>query len=104
MWKFPWVSRERLEEAECRLTASDAERQRLLDLLLSGAVPDRTKQIQQAAAAAYVGGIAGTEHLEEIDNDSKQPVPFSTPFDRVLDRFGTTFGKGPIPAKFRARV
>jgi hypothetical protein len=104
MWKLPWVSRERLEEAERRLEASDVERQRLLDLLLSGVVPDRTKQIQQAAAAAYAGGIAGTERLEEIDNDLNQPVPFSTPFDRVLDRFGTTFGKGPIPAKFRARV
>ena len=104
MWKFPWVSRERLEEAERRLTASDAERQRLLDLLLAGAVPDRTKQIQQAAAAAYAGGLAGTEKMEEIDNESCQPVSFTTPFDRVLDRFGTTFGKGPIPAKFRARV
>lgn len=104
MWKIPWVSRERLEEAERRLAASDTERQRLLDLLLSGAVPDHAKQVQQAAADAYAGGIAGTERLEEIDNDLNQPVPFSTPFDRVLDRFGTAFGKGPIPAKFRARV
>jgi hypothetical protein len=104
MWKLPWVSRERLEETERRLASSDVERQRLLDLLLSGAVPDHTRQIHQAAEAAYAGGIAGTERLEEIDNESNQPVPFSTPFDRVLDRFGTTFGKGPIPAKFRARV
>jgi hypothetical protein len=100
--KFPWVSRERLEEAERRLSASDTERQRLLDLLLSGVIPDRTKQIQQTAA--YASGIAGAEQPDETDNELNQPVPFSTPFDRVLDRFGTTFGKGPIPAKFRARV
>jgi hypothetical protein len=101
MWIFPWVSRERLEETERRLAASDVERQRLLDLLLSGAVPDRTKQIQAVESAEDVNSIS---LAEEIDNGSNHPVPFSTPFDRVLNRFSTEFGKGPIPAKFRARV
>ena len=101
MWKFPWVSRERLEEAERRLAASDAERQRLLDLLLSGAIHDCTKQIQRAPLAEDADGIGPAE---EVDNESNRPVPYSTPFDSVLNRFGTAFGKGPIPVKFRARV
>jgi hypothetical protein len=101
MWKLPWVSRERLEEAERRLVSSDAERQRVIDILLFGAVPDHTKQIQAVESTEDVKSIGPAE---EIDNESCQPVSFTTPFDRVLTRFDGAFSRRPKPAQFKARV
>ena len=107
---FPWVSRERLAEAQKRLEAADAERTRLLDLLLAGAVPDRRREIAVAGADSLRadGRETGTtqESLESETSSPARPVEaFSTPFDRVERRFSQTFPQGAkIPAKFIAKV
>jgi hypothetical protein len=100
--KFPWVSRERLEEAEKRLTAADAERLRLLDLLLGGAVPDRRPVVAQTRTVEP----EIDDGIRPITNNEDQgtQASFSTPFDRVLSRFDAAHKGGKIPVKFQART
>ncbi len=108
--KLPWVSRERLAEAQKRLEAADAERVRLLDLLLGGAVPDRRREI--AGAGVDVSRADGREAgatQEALESGTSSPArqveAFSTPFDRMERRFAQTFPQGAkIPAKFMAKV
>ena len=108
--KWPWVSRERLAEAQKRLDAADAERVRLLDLLLGGAVPNRRQESALAGvdASRADGREAGVtqEAFESGTSSPARPVEaFSTPFDRMERRFAQTFPQGAkIPAKFMAKV
>lgn len=100
--KFPWVSRERLEDAERRLTATDTERLRLLDLVLGGAVPDRREHIRVVEAPQRQ-----TEEVEthaERNPEQGAPASYTTPFDRTQARFRTAFKGGAIPAAFKARM
>ena len=98
--QFPWVSRERLAEAQKRLDAADAERVRLLDLLLDGAAPDRRREI----AAVEMADEAGNASVS-VSVPARPVEAFSTPFDRMERRFAQTFPQGAkIPAKFMARV
>ena len=97
--KFGWVRRERLEAAERqlaqvkeRLAEVSAERQRLLDALLAGKEDpgmSATEASQTESGAAV---------------DSGNMTAYTTPFDRVLNRFGNAFAKGSPPARSRARV
>ena len=99
--QFPWVSRERLAEAQKRLDAADAERVRLLDLLLGGAVPpDRRREIAAVEAADESGNASVS-----VSVPARPVEAFSTPFDRMERRFAQTFPQGAkIPAKFMAKV
>ena len=98
--KLPWVSRERLAEAQKRLEAADAERVRLLDLLLGGAVPDRRRDIAAVEAADESGNASVS-----VSVPARPVEAFSTPFDRMERRFAQTFPQGAkIPAKFMAKV
>ncbi len=98
--QFPWVSRERLAEAQKRLDAADAERVRLLDLLLDGAAPDRRREI----AAVEMADEAGNASVS-VSVPARPVEAFSTPFDRMERRFAQTFPQGAkIPAKYMAKV
>ena len=98
--KFPWVSRERLAEVQKRLEAADVERARLLDLLLSGAAPDKRREIAAVEAADEPGNAS-----ESVSAAARPVEAFSTPFDRVERLFAQTFPQGAkIPAKYMAKV
>jgi hypothetical protein len=104
--KFPWVSRERLDEVQRRLDAAEQERWRLLDLLLpgigiTGSCPPLERLPAEAPATA-----AGTGAEPESETKAPPTVEaFSTPFDRIEKRFERAFQKGTkIPAEFRARL
>ena len=100
--QWPWVSRERFMDAERRCAAVDAERRRLLDLLLSPPVPAeemRAKTVVQRVAEVE------SERATVAVVESAEPIAFSTPFDRVLNRFDAVRqGKGRIPEQYRARM
>lgn len=99
--KFPWVSRERLEDAQKQLGEANAERQRLLDLLLSGAVPDRRQEIEQVNKPV----LTMEQELRAGLHESQGSVtPFTTPFDRLNSNFAKAFPTGGVPAKFKARA
>lgn len=99
---WPWVSRYRLEECERRLTAADAERVRLLDLLLEGGKDKRV--VEPAPRRLEVVRPAPIEEDRGEQPEQGAPISFSTPFDRLESRFGKTFQNGAIPAKFKART
>ena len=97
--KFGWVRRERLEAAERQLAQANerlaevsVERQRLFDVLLTG---KEDPGMQSTEAPQPESGAAG---------DGGNMTAYTTPFDRVLNRFGNAFAKGSPPARFRARV
>lgn len=92
--RFPLVSRERLDLAEKQLADSEAERRRLLDLLLRDTTPVR----RQAATVTEDDGIRAVTSPEE-----GSAVAFTTPIDRVLSRFDQAHKGGKIPAQFKAR-
>ena len=97
--KLPWVSRERLEDAERRLNEANIEKMRYLDMLLGGAVPDRRAEAQAVEAQPVVQEEANEPPAQG------QPEPFSNPFDRLEKRMGTALANGArIPERFRARI
>ncbi len=101
--QFPWVSRERLAEAQKRLEAADAERVRLLDLLLLGERQARRREAVELPTEwpAKEDGNASVS----ASNPARPVEAFSTPFDRVERRFAQTFPQGAkIPAKYMAKV
>lgn len=108
--KWPWVSRERLEDEQRRSAALDAERVRLLDLLLNGAVPaDRvatSRRVPKVAAVEEPGDELADEVAEAVADahPTSGAEGFSTPFDRLHARFGQRFAHGGIPDQFRARA
>lgn len=98
--QFPWVSRQRLEDAERRLTKADEERLRLLDLLLEGGA-ERTRTHTMAAQAEVIP-IDPREKLER----EATPVDveqYTTPFDRIERNFTRALRSGPVSRKFVAR-
>jgi hypothetical protein len=100
-FKWPWVSRYRLEDAERRLTAADQERLRLLDLLLDGR-SDRN-QLRTMVAQSEV---PPSEFREEPESN-QAPVSieqYSTPFDRIEARFEQARKSVGIDKRFMARV
>lgn len=100
---WPWVSRVRLEEAERRLTKAEEERQRYLDMLLAGAVPDRRPEIR---AAERQQERETDEEPEPREAPAEQTAPrsYSNPFDSLEKRFDKTFAGGAVPAQFKARI
>lgn len=101
--QFPWVSRYRLEEAERRLTKVDEERLRLLDLLLDGA-QDRARVQTMVAQVEVAKPVEPTER-EEIEEPAPVNVEqYSTPFDRIEQRFDKARKSGPISRQFAARI
>ena len=104
-FKWPWVSRYRLEEAQQRLTAADQERLRLLDLLLEGN-SDR-ERVRAMAASSEVVSISAEERRLEQEERAAAPTKveqYSTPFDRVEANFDRARKGGVNMAKFVARV
>ena len=104
--KFPFVSRERFEAAE-------AERLRLLELLLGGAprgAQNRIATLTEETLPPQPGTVRAVPRVESgtdsgaAEMDSAAPEPFTTPFDRLDRRFAAAQGKGKIPAEFRARL
>lgn len=83
--KWPWVSRARLEDTERRLAESDAERRKLLNRLL-----DRDESMKMPGRVS-------------IEEDSYNPVPFTTPFDKKIRDFEMAGAKARQP-QFKARV
>ena len=97
--KFGWVRRERLEAAELQLAQANerlaevsAERQRLFDVLLAGPAAPGMQVIEAPQPESSAAG------------DSGNMTAYTTPFDRVLTRFGNAFPKGSPPARYRARA
>jgi len=97
--KFGWVRRERLEAAERQLAQANerlaevsAERQRLFNVLLAG------KEDHGALAPEALQTESGAA------GDNGNMTAYTTPFDRILNRFGNAFAKGSPPARYRARV
>ena len=89
--KLPFVSRERLEDVQRQLLESEAERKRLLDLLLNGtAKPEPIKPAEH------------TEHNTSEENSSL--IPFTTPFDRLEKRVSQALKDGKVPQQFRAKA
>jgi hypothetical protein len=96
LMRWPWVSRERLEDAQREISELKQERRELLDRLL--AEPEK---------------VATTSTIREID-DGLRPVtahkeennilPFSTPFDRMEGRLAGALKSGPVPEKFKAKI
>lgn len=105
MKKFPWVSREHLEDTkqilQARVDTLEAEKKDLLDRLLSGAVPDRRAEVARVNAEPVVN-----DEIRPITPTSEQgaPVSYTTPFDRTLNSFDAAHKNGVIPIKFRARL
>ena len=99
---WPWVSRVRLEEAERRLEEANAERRRLLDLLLEGSA--ERARTREMALRAEVDAM-GTEPDGGAPPPGGSPVlNFSTPFDRLEKRFDQAHAGGRIDKRFKARV
>jgi hypothetical protein len=97
--KLPWVSRERLEDAERRLNEANIEKLRYLDMLLSGAVPDRRVEVRAVEAQPAL-----QEDAAELPAQG-QPEAFGNPFDRIEKRMGQAMANGGrIPIQFRARM
>lgn len=97
--KFPWVSREQHEEAkklmQTRVDELTRDRDRVLDILLSGAVPDRRPEIR---------AVETQERQPEPEPEQGAPQSYTTGFDSVLSRFDQTFRNGKIPDTFKARA
>lgn len=90
--KLPWVSRERLEDAQRQLAESETERKRLLELLL---VKPPVASISR-----------GTQEMKsEKPAETRGPTSYTTPFDQIERRFSEAFKAGEIiPQKFKARI
>lgn len=99
MRPWPWVSRYRLEEAERRWNVVDAERLRLLDLLLGRAAPER-----RVALEAGLPGVEPEDGIRPMGQGSEVSTSFTTPIDRVLARFDQAHRGGRIPVQFKARM
>ena len=80
--RLPFVSRARFEDLQRQLGASGEERRRLLDLLLG----DPNPRPQPAA----------------VEETQPQQQAFTTPIDRVLNRFDRA--SGVDKARFKARM
>jgi len=90
--RWPWVSRELVDELRKQLAASEAERKHLLELLL-----EKPKVVEPPKPVL----VSAPEKTSE-----EAPINFTTPFDRVLTRFDhANIGGGKLPnQKFKARV
>ena len=93
--QWPWVSRYRLEAAEQRLEQVNAERERLLALLLA-----RPEPMQPPPVAA----VEAIQEPVNVEQEQGEPAAFSTPFDRLGNRFEQARKSGTIPAQFKARI
>lgn len=99
---WPWVSREQHEETkklmQNRVDELTRDRDRVLDILLGGAVPDRRPEIRaverQTDDEPETGPAAATEQAQSYAN----------PFDSIEKRFDRAFAGGVIPATFKARM
>ena len=87
--RFPWVSREWLEDVKRQLAKSEAERERLLDLL-----SERIKPTPVPARPVLV------EEDKSRDVAQGTVKGFTTPFDRI----GAKFDKVPTTDKARFLV
>ena len=97
--EWPWVSRHRLEECERRLKAADEERMRYLDLLLEGG-EDR-RRVQTMVRPAEDPNFAS----EPQPPPNNEAIAFTTPFDRIEQRFAQSLAGGQRPnPKFRVRI
>lgn len=103
--KFPWVSREHMEDTQrllqARVEELDAERLRLLNLLLEGAVPARQTPVRATERSIEEQPEPSTDTTTA---EQGTPVAYSTPFDRTKARFNAAHKGGRIPAEFRARM
>lgn len=88
MWHFPFVSRDRLEDVQRLLAESEAERKRLLDLLLPG-VPKEPEPVKIPASAP---------------SKESNMVAFNTPFDRLEKRVSVALKNGAVSQQFRAKA
>lgn len=96
--EWPWVSRLRLTECEQRLEKSEAERLRLLDALLGG---DR----ERAQLKREVSAAEALENEQAEEPESGKVEQFTTPFDRLHQRFRNEHAGGKRPAaQYRARA
>jgi hypothetical protein len=97
MFKFPWVSRYRLEFVEAQLREANAERKELQKLLIEA----RGLSAPGATALKAVENAA----KEQVDEESSTPKPAaSTPFDRIETSAKTALQQGKMPLVFKARI
>jgi hypothetical protein len=99
MKKWPWVSREHLEDTkqlmQQRINELELEKRQLLDRLLARVTPERRMAVApveepEARAAAPIA-------------EQGVPQSYTTPFDRIEARFAAVHKNGVYPEKFRAR-
>lgn len=92
MFKFPWVSRYRLEFVEAQLREANAERLRLQELLLVSRLVNQPPKPVIAPAP-------------EPEEEPSTPKPSaSTPFDRIETSAKTALQQGKMPLVFKARI
>lgn len=91
---WPWVSRERLEYVEAQLAISEAERHRLLGMLLGNEKPSRPHEqpVTAVAQAAEPSEVSG------------KIISFTTPFDSIEERARQAIKIRKMPPTFKARV
>lgn len=93
--QWPWVSRARLSDMELRFNQEQAERIRLMNLLMEDK-PAGGREAEIKAAEADDG-------IRPIVPESQGTIEgFNTPFDRLNVRFEQAKKSG-IDKKFRAR-
>lgn len=98
--KFPFVSRERLEEKDKQLNEANAERIRLLDILIETATSNGPRmdythppQLREVAVEA-----------PEVGEANAAVQGFTTPFDRIGARFDQARASGGNFRQYRARA
>lgn len=78
-----------------RVDELEAERRRMLDLLLGRVVPNRRAEVR---------AVETTEERPIVDAEQGEPASFSTPFDSTKARFRAAHKGGAIPAEYKARM
>jgi len=91
---FPWVSRRAFEVVERQLAASEAERSRLLGMLLAKQLPVASEQLP----------VKPTTDHRPPTTDPPNVVPFTTPFDRIEQKVSAALKLKQVPEQFRARM
>lgn len=81
-----------------RVDALTRDRDRVLDVLLGGAVPNRRQEIAQVEQRETEETRSTVEAA-----DQGTPINYSTPFDSKVTRFRQAHKNGSIPARYRAR-
>lgn len=92
--KWPWVARERLDEAHERIALLEAEHRRLINHLLG--LEHRFAAAQEEPGLTPFRGSGPA--IEE------RAIPTGNPFDSIEDRLSRALRAKKVPAQFKARA